>query len=101
MLIDLDNKKSISNIVINRLNGSNGSIVNMYPNPAKGNTKLEFSKPGNYSIQVIDATGKLIQTHQLNAVNGSVFNVHFKSKGLFVIKVTGSQTDKTFKVISE
>lgn len=100
VLVDLDNKKSISNVVINRLNG-NGSIVSVYPNPAKGNTKLEFSKQGNYSILVLDATGKLVQTHQLNAVNGSLFNVHFKSKGLFIIKVTGNQTEKTFKVISE
>ncbi|MDA3616811.1 T9SS type A sorting domain-containing protein [Polluticaenibacter yanchengensis] len=101
VLVDVDNKKYISNMVINRLNGGSGNIVSIYPNPAKGNTRLEFSRQGNYSIQVIDATGKLVQSHQLNAVNGSVFNITFKSKGWFIIKVTGNQTVKTFKVISE
>ena len=100
VLIDLDNKKSISNIVVNRLNGTTNA-VSIYPNPAKGNTLLEFSKSGNYNIQVINAAGKIVQTQNFNAVNGSVFHVSLKSKGLFIIKVTGNQTEKTFKVISE
>lgn len=99
VLVDVDNKKYISNTVVNRVASAN--FVTVYPNPAKGNTQVVFSKPGSYSIQIINATGKLVQTQSVNAVNGSVFNISLKSKGLFIVKVTGNQTEKTFKVISE
>ncbi|MDA3616063.1 T9SS type A sorting domain-containing protein [Polluticaenibacter yanchengensis] len=101
LMLDADHKKYISNTIVNRLRGSLEKVVHVFPNPAKGNVKVEFAKTGNYRIQVMDASGKVLQTQHLNVVTGTVFNVGLKSKGLFILRVTGDQTDNVFKVISE
>lgn len=101
VLVDADNKKQISNVVVNRLTGISSNYINVYPNPAKGKVQVEFNVAGNFNMQVIDVTGKVLQANNVNAVNGTVHSLNLKSKGLFIIKVSGNQSEKTFRIISE
>ncbi|MBW7868425.1 MAG: T9SS type A sorting domain-containing protein [Brumimicrobium sp.] len=45
------------------------SEIKIYPNPTDGPLNIEFPTSGNYTIKVVNAEGKLVETYTLNNTN--------------------------------
>ena len=93
---DLTKKSPLQNAIIN-----NG--ISVYPNPvANGLVKVSFADQpiGKYSVELIDITGKLIQSKEIN-VRG---NMHIEevripksvSGGNYLLKITGANNNVSF-----
>ena len=84
--------KSHSNQNNNRMGGikqlSNGSQVNIYPNPNKGNFTIETSATEKQTVQVFDVNGKLVFNQ---AINGSI-NVDASNlaEGVYNVSIMGN-----------
>ena len=77
--LDMDGKKSYSNVVSVNFDGVSG--LSVYPNPATTQVTVKATEP----VQVFDMSGKLVLTQQ--PVNGAaVLNVSRLAKGTYVVK---------------
>jgi phosphatidylserine/phosphatidylglycerophosphate/cardiolipin synthase-like enzyme len=89
----------------NEITGNNRMLV--YPNPVQnGNVKVSFSLPSadKGTIQLIDATGKIISEKAVILNNGeNILNYSFPGshKGLYFIKLTTSKVVLNQKVLFE
>jgi hypothetical protein len=70
--IDLDGKSTYSK-EIDLVGTSNGSVINVYPNPAKDNVTVEYASNSNasLSLQVIDMSGRIIKQIQTKVTSGN------------------------------
>lgn len=73
----------------------NKSQISIYPNPTKGNFKVEGEFITN--ISVTDVSGKVI----INSSNQSVFDLSQVTRGLYFVKVSQSNTITTHKLVIE
>ncbi len=70
------------------------SFVTIYPNPVKNrNFAIEFNKvvKGNYSIELLDATGMLILQKEVNIVPGQIEKIRLPANvtsGAYMLRVT-------------
>ncbi len=88
--LDLDGKKSLSNVVSVNFDGVSG--LSVYPNPAT--SQITVKSQG--LVQIYDLSGKLVLTQQ--AVNGAaVINISKLAKGTYVVK-SGSANAKFIKL---
>lgn len=88
--LDLDGKKSLSNVVSVNFDGVSG--LSVYPNPAT--SQITVKSQG--LVQIFDLSGKLVLTQQ--AVNGAaVINISKLAKGNYVVK-SGSANAKFIKL---
>lgn len=76
---------------IENVSAINGG-VEVYPNPADDELNLKFSVEQNETLQIniIDVTGKLIQSNEIHAVAGSnlvLLNTNGIQKGMYLIQV--------------
>lgn len=77
--LDMDGKKSYSNVVSVNFDGVSG--LSVYPNPATTQVTVKATEP----VQVFDMSGKLVLTQQ--PMNGAaVLNVSRLAKGTYVVK---------------
>ena len=75
-----------------------GPEFQLYPNPASGPTRLTFQKPGDYTVNVFDETGKQIKTTHINDQTSEIiFNE--LSAGFYLIRVTSQEGIRTEKLI--
>ena len=75
--------------------------LNVYPNPSEGDINIEISKGGDYSLQLIDMTGKVIDK-QLSTYNSNErvnLNYDHLPKGVYLLTVNGEGQTKTARVI--
>jgi plastocyanin len=75
--VDLDKKQQYSPIILHRqhLKGKNGKLITkLFPNPAKNGDHLQLSydsdKSGTMQVSVYDASGKLVTSVPMAAVEG-------------------------------
>lgn len=93
-LVDIDAKKSYSNQVVVRITDQQ-QMVQVYPNPVVSSTfRLEFSKAGEFDIQLFNSAGLLMLRKQVKAVSGQSEEINRKSMvaGMYFIKVTDTKT---------
>ncbi|MEQ1675906.1 MAG: GEVED domain-containing protein [Chitinophagaceae bacterium] len=93
-LVDMDAKKSYSNQVVVRITDQQ-QMVQVYPNPVVSSTfRLEFSRPGEFDIQLFNSTGLLMLRKQVKAVSGQLEEINRKSMvaGMYYLKVTDTKT---------
>lgn len=80
------------------------SIVNfaVYPNPSNGNIKLEIMEDGNYSIEVVNMTGKAVYHKEISIEAGgdhiSSLELSHLPKGIYLLNVSGKKGSKAMKI---
>jgi hypothetical protein len=75
-----------------------GPAVRLYPNPTNGPATLSFDVAGDYSILVLNETGKLIQAYNTNdQVNAIILDGI--SKGFYLIQISSKEGIRTEKLI--
>ncbi|MEP7238810.1 MAG: T9SS type A sorting domain-containing protein, partial [Ferruginibacter sp.] len=106
-LVDADGKFSYSAVVVVRLNGSKNEI-RIYPIPAVNSINAEFGPDakGDYSLQLIDATGRIVLAKQVANVQGNQLITLQRGKlaaGVYILKIISSYYKQTLmsKVIFE
>jgi len=93
-LIDTDGKFLYSAVVVVRLTGSENEI-SIYPVPAVSFINVAFgaNAKGNYSLQLIDATGRIVLAKQVANVQGNQLIILQRGKlaaGVYVLKIFSS-----------
>jgi len=89
--IDLDGKSTYSkqiDLVVN----SNGSVVNVYPNPAKDNVTIDYASNSNasLSLQIIDMSGRVIKQVQTKVAlgnNAMIISLDGVSAGMYQLQL--------------
>ena len=71
-----------------------------YPNPFVESVNMRFAENGHYTINILGATGSLLQSNQFDAVEGQVVNVAISgARGIYFVQVMkNGKTYKTLKV---
>ncbi len=92
-ITDINGKVTYSNIVIVKLKAENN--INVYPNPATDYTNVTFgsSANGDYTLQLIDATGRIIKTNVVkNVQSNQVFKLERQNlvSGVYILKITNN-----------
>ncbi|MDD1443836.1 T9SS type A sorting domain-containing protein, partial [Dolichospermum sp. ST_sed3] len=83
---------------VNQLNGSDFSIISVYPNPAIEVIKISgYSSIRNASIKIMDCYGKPIICSIYD--NNQIINVSHLPAGLYIIEVTDSGGPRRAKFI--
>ena len=74
----------------------------VYPNPTKGNLKVEFTNLGNeeVGISVFNLEGKLISNQFLKGTSCAI-NLFNQSPGIYLMKIQIGDKSKEFKIIKE
>jgi subtilisin family serine protease len=93
---DLDGKYSYS-IIVKLFYGKKGLIV-IAPNPAKDFFEIKGSSTLN-SIQLLDASGKMIRSFSPTANN--IYSLQGLSKGMYFIKLVEGQNIQVHKLMTE
>jgi uncharacterized repeat protein (TIGR01451 family) len=98
-MIDIDGNFKYSNIVVIRVNGSKNKII-IYPNPANDfiNAELGGNAKGDYSIQLIDITGRTVSTKTvINAQRNQLITIQRAglANGVYVLKIESSHYNET------
>lgn len=76
----------------------NESSFSVYPNPFVESVNLRFAEGGNYTINIVDASGALVQSNGVNAGAGDVVNVAVTgNNGLYIIQVL--KDNKLYKAV--
>ncbi len=61
-----------------------------YPNPFENEVNVKFVESGDYTVELYDYTGRLINSAALNAVEGEIVNIPVEGQsGIYFIKVKG------------
>jgi hypothetical protein len=64
-------------------------FVNVYPNPATNKLTLNNSSViGNFQVNILDATGRLLQNEQLSGIGGHVLNLSGLAQGIYYCRIT-------------
>ena len=77
--------------------------LSVYPNPFVESVNMRFAENGHYTINILGATGSLLQSNQFDAVEGQVVNVAISgARGIYFVQVMkDGKTYKTLKVIKK
>lgn len=95
--VDLDMKSELSKVV--RINMAKPFTIMLSPNPASTSINLSVSnRTESLSLQITDMNGKLIKQQIITADDTKV-NVSGLSKGMYIVKVYGSTSMFTEKLV--
>ena len=77
--------------------------LSVYPNPFVESVNMRFAENGHYTINILGATGSLLQSNQFDAVEGQVVNVAISgARGIYFVQVMkNGKTYKTLKIIKK
>ena len=86
---------------ISELDAQSGFSV--YPNPFVESVNMRFADYGRYTINILDATGVLLQSNIFDAAQGQVVNVAISgAKGMYLVQVLKEgKIYKTVKVVKK
>jgi len=76
-------------------------IVNLFPNPAKGQVTVEFTANGTAQLVVVDMTGRIVVNENVSG-NGVVdvpLDITALNKGIYVVSITTAQGTITKKLV--
>ena len=97
--VDLNGQFEFSKTIsVDMLNA--GKTISVYPNPVKDNVTIETNITSDYTIELFDIAGKLLQRHPahtpvLQLSTGDLLN------GVYIISVTSQAIHKTFKIVKQ
>ena len=82
-----------------------GVAVNVYPNPNNGTFTVQFAQAAtDVVIEMTDASGRVVSTEQLNAVNeGSTHEITMNdpAAGIYFMRVISGDQLSTFRIVVE
>jgi hypothetical protein len=83
---------------------STTTSFNIYPNPAASQINIAFStmEEGNYTINVVDMTGRIVKTEVDNAglgENSHITNLDGISKGIYIVNLQKGSTNLKSKIV--
>lgn len=98
-LVDKDGKSTLSNIVKLVAKSGSGLSLRVYPNPVKQQLQVAIAGKidGAGIIQVLDITGKILQTVQVSGSNMMIDMSHFAA-GMYMIRYTDNTHNTVLKV---
>ncbi len=74
---------------------------NVYPNPVLGNDfSLQIAEEGNYTLELVNLTGQLVQTSNIHTERNEVKKVDVSSlaKGVYVLNIKGDNLTESVKI---
>ncbi|WP_417610529.1 T9SS type A sorting domain-containing protein [Owenweeksia hongkongensis] len=74
--------------------------LSIYPNPSTGKVSLKVSTGGDYNLQLMDLTGKLVHTEAL-AVNSSeefIRDFSYLPRGIYLVTIESGFSKQTIKL---
>ncbi len=74
--------------------------ISIYPNPTSGILTIDFDENDQYSIEITDLTGKLINTYNSNTQQKSIDLSNYK-KGVYIISILIDKEKYSKKLIIE
>ncbi|OQA07188.1 MAG: hypothetical protein BWY67_01787 [Bacteroidetes bacterium ADurb.Bin397] len=85
---------------------SNPALLNVYPNPASDKISIVFSaeNEGSSEIQLLDLTGRLIQSEMLQAIEGineTSMDLSGLSKGIYMLNLVKNDKVSRIKIVLE
>jgi len=91
-------------LALNTVSVSSNNIeetITLYPNPVKNLLNIEVSNSNlqNISYQIIDVSGKVLTTSQL--FNSQQIDVSNWSKGVYFVRISSANENKTLKFIKQ
>ena len=93
---------TITDCRISQITTVNDPAIKIFPNPVIKNSsvKLEIKKPGEYSVQILDNTSKLILTKGITTVNKNfVSEINIPSSlaaGMYYIRLIEENKKKQY-----
>jgi hypothetical protein len=84
--------------IVSNIKQLDQSVVNIYPNPAKGNFTINTTSDELKEFSVYTLTGQLIYNNTFNGYK-SVVNMEALSKGYYLIKVKSNSINYTTKLL--
>jgi hypothetical protein len=73
--------------------------VGLYPNPANSAFEVYTNAKGDYTITMIDITGRLVYTSEIVQNNKGIMDVSQLQNGIYFVQVTGNGHTTTQKII--
>ena len=78
------------------------SAMQFYPNPGKNELFLNFSRKGNFLVEIADLNGKLIKTGRFDADNNlQTLDISGLSPALYILNVKENNKSYYYKFIKE
>jgi hypothetical protein len=78
------------------------SAMQLYPNPGKDKLWLNFTRKGEFLVEILDLSGKTIKSASFNSENiGQSLDIIDLSTSVYIIKVTEKQKSYFYKFIKE
>jgi Secretion system C-terminal sorting domain/Fibronectin type III domain/Cohesin domain len=74
--------------------------ISIYPNPVKDKVMVETNITGDYTIELLDIAGKLLQSHKANQPSLQLSTSGLPS-GMYMISVKSNTIQKTFKIVKQ
>jgi Secretion system C-terminal sorting domain len=97
--VDTGGQSELSKIVsVDMLNSE--KTISVFPNPVKDKVIVETNITGDYTIELLDITGKLLQQHKSNQPSLQLSTSGLPS-GIYMISVTSQAINKTFRIVKE
>lgn len=92
------------NIVVGLKEQSELGHLTVYPNPTEGELSVRFDATSsqNLDLQVLDVTGKVVQTSAVNANSGAnlvVLGTESLSSGMYFLKIIGASTQNSIQFV--
>lgn len=102
--LDFNGQFTYSNTVIVKKDIGNNEQVFVYPNPFKEQLNVDVTtlSKGEITLQIIDISGKIIETKMLEVLPGNnsiLFDTHHLTNGIYMINIVGEGINKNFKLI--
>ncbi|WP_324673335.1 lectin-like domain-containing protein [Hymenobacter sp. GOD-10R] len=98
--VDTDGDSKYSNVETVQFATAKTSI-SLYPNPSAGSATLDLTElaPGDYAIQMLDITGRVVREQKLAGAQEHVFDVQDLRQGSYIVRVRGGATNVTLPLV--
>ena len=92
-------RSGVNNRSLEKLDNQDGIFVNVSPNPASTFININYSGFDNAQIQIFDMSGKLITSKKAIGSYLSINVGECPAKGVYVLKITGTNKSVVRKII--
>jgi len=83
-------------IGIENLDANSG--LKLFPNPSNGNITIDNAKNEEYSVSILNSSGKLVKSLVLNPLSSKNVDLSNLNKGLYIVKFEGKNEAYTSKL---
>lgn len=80
---------------------SKGNTYRVYPNPSKGNYRLDIQcdQPTAVKVEVFDLSGRLYQSYTGEGSDEYLFSKHIATPGFYQLRITTSSQNETLQLV--